>query len=250
MQAEDELRELARRSSQLAKADDWGEEALRVNARIVELRPGAEGALMRLANCQWKTGDGQAAEDAYRQVLSLGKDATHVKIAQRRLGEIGEIRRAAECTSSTEARQQAIWFRDQGAIERARPWFRRAVEVAHDDAERTSAFSAWVSMLRSARQFEAALGLLRESIAAEPSRRSNKASYTALVATLVDLGRLDEAMSEGPQLLKLHPDDPHVLNACGRLFQAVYKQTGNPSFKQRADACFARLAGSPPSTRA
>lgn len=49
-----ELVELMQRSQALVAEGVWEDEAIRVNARIVELQPTADGALMRLARCYFQ----------------------------------------------------------------------------------------------------------------------------------------------------------------------------------------------------
>jgi hypothetical protein len=90
--------------------------------------------------------------------------------------------------------------------------------------------------------------VLKVSIKIDPSRTTNKPSYTVLVATLVDLGHVDRALAEAEPLLRLHPNDAHVLNACGRMFLELSRKKGNPAFARRGHACFA-AAGSIQSAR-
>lgn len=146
---------------------------------------------------------------------------------------------SGSCDCYAEALARGLALRDRGTPGRARHWLRRAYALASLSSEKTAVLAAWSSALRSARQFDEVLKLLERSIRIDPSRQTNVASYTTLVATLVDLDRLGRALSEAEELLREQPRNTHALNACGRLFSVLARKTGDTAMERRAAWCFA-----------
>ncbi|MBM3678449.1 MAG: hypothetical protein FJW96_11290, partial [Actinobacteria bacterium] len=83
-----EIEDLVLRSARLARAGDWGPEALAVNRRLAELAPGSAAVVLRLARCLQHEGEFEAARDAYGRLIELGADERTRRIAQHRLAEI------------------------------------------------------------------------------------------------------------------------------------------------------------------
>jgi tetratricopeptide (TPR) repeat protein len=84
-----EIVALERRALELMKASDFGDEAVRVNAGIVELDPAREAAWTRLGRCHLEQRDFDAAVAALRSALSLNPSNP---IATRLLAEVRKQR--------------------------------------------------------------------------------------------------------------------------------------------------------------
>ena len=201
---------LVKRSDELATAGDWGPEARSVNAKLVEAQPRAAGAWLRLGNCAEAAGDLEDAEHAFRTVLRLQAGERTERAARHRLIGIAERREARLVADPGEARRRATALRDAGRTDAADVWFRHAVDLTEGTEEKIAALAAWASMLRSARDFRRAHDALREAIALDGSRVTNKASFVAWAASLADLGEVAAARNELDRLRSLHRRDPDL----------------------------------------
>ena len=65
-------------------------------------------------------------------------------------------------------------------------------------------------MLRSARDFRRAHEVLREAIALDGSRVTNKATFVSWATSLADLGEVAAARNELDRLRSLHRRDPDL----------------------------------------
>lgn len=205
-----DLVDLVRRSEELAAAGDWGPEARSVNARLVEAQPRAAGAWLRLGNCAEAADDLDEAERAFRTVLRLRPGDKTERIARHRLIAMAELREARRVTDPDAARQRAMKLRDAGRTEAADVWFHRAVDLAAETHEKIAALTAWASMLRGARDFRRAHDVLREAIALDGSRVTNRASFVAWAASLADLGQIAAARNELERLRSLRGRDEYL----------------------------------------
>jgi tetratricopeptide (TPR) repeat protein len=273
----EEIQELIQRAAEQGRAGSFGPEAVAVNERILKINPADVIALLRLARCHTENEDWVAAHEAYRRLLELGAgdaELVHGKLketreraaAQEEANRSAEVRVRAQAEreknrqqrldeeagaigSFVEARTLAIAARDARDYPFALAYHERSIELASKKGDRIGALAAKASTLRKAGRPTDALLTLNQSIELEPSRERNKPSYTSLVATLRDLGELDQARREGESLLQLHPDDSWVLFAVGRVFKGLYERDGNPEFLDRSSAYTRRAAELQPGAR-
>lgn len=80
------LDDLKERAKDLAVKNNWGEEAVEVNRKIIELDSTCSGAYTRLAKCYVKLGDEDTAVKLWEQLLEFDPENT---IAINRLIEHG-----------------------------------------------------------------------------------------------------------------------------------------------------------------
>src|SRR5687768_15459870 len=88
-----QLGQLMKRAEDLALSGEWGDEAVDVNTRILELDDRIAGAYTRLARCFRERGDWLAARTMYEQVLEF--DPSNL-IARNQLGAIRDRLRGQE----------------------------------------------------------------------------------------------------------------------------------------------------------
>lgn len=214
-----------------------------MNRWLTEMAPAAAGAWWRLGICCVEANDFTAARTAFTRVVELEPHTGQGRAAQAKLERIGAPEAAAGCSSTTEALKAATACRARRELTAAMVWNERAVAVAQTTAEETRALAEWAAALRGEREFKKALALLHRSIASQPDKTLNRVSYTVLVATLTDAGRLAEAESVVEGLLAKFPQDPYVLRTAGRTFMALHAKSRDSTYRERADACFARAGG-------
>ena len=230
---------LVLRSQELKDAGDWGAEALDVNRELVERHPDAAAARFRLALCFDEAGDVLAAREAFSRFLERGADGLEARVARRRLAVLEERARAVATPSPHEALARARKHARGGDLDRARVWYERALETARRPHERAQAHTGIASLLRTERRFADALGAAERAVAAQPSRADNMPAYVSLVAILADLRRLESAREEVEKLLAEHRRNRIVNAAAGRVFNELYRRTGEGHYRQKANRCFA-----------
>lgn len=87
------LDDLKEKAKELALKNNWGEEAVKVNKKIIELDSTCSGAYTRLAKCYVKSGDEHTAAELWEELLEFDPNNA---IAVNRLieyGTYGEILR-------------------------------------------------------------------------------------------------------------------------------------------------------------
>ena len=229
---------LVLRSAELAKAGDWGAEALVVNRALVDLHPDAAGARYRLAVCLEEAGDFIAARAAYARFLDRRAEGTEARAARRRLAILRERARAATANSPYQALGHARKHARAGDLDGAMVWYLRAEETAKRPTELAQALTGQATVLRTERRFAEALRTAERAIAAHPSRTDNLPAYASLIAILADLGRLDTAREEADLLLDEVKRNRIANATAGRVYQDLYRRTGNPAHRSKARQCF------------
>ena len=230
---------LARRSDELAEADDWGAEALAVNRELAERGSDAAVARFRLGLCFEEAGDVLAARTAFERFLARRDRGLEARVARRRLAVLEERARAVTVSSVHEALARGRRHARAGRLDRARVWYERAEELARRPAERAQALTCQASVLRVERRFADALRTAERATAAQPSRADNMPAYAILIALLADLGRLDEAAGEVEKLLAEKPRNRIANATAGRVFIELFKRSGDRGHRGRAIRCFA-----------
>lgn len=240
-----ELEQLVAASSRLAKAEDWGAEALRVNRRLAAAAPRSAPVLLRLARCLLEAGRLEDARDAYSRLFELEPDGQTRRIAQHRLAEIRARLGARRVTDPAEALRLAGEATAKGRLEEGAAWFERALALAEDDpaGDEGHVLRTWADALRSAGKPREALQPLRRAAALEPSRRYNAATFVALTTALAEAGEPEEARVEADRLLAAVPDDPAALAAAARAYVALAARRKEPALAARAEELGRAAAG-------
>jgi tetratricopeptide (TPR) repeat protein len=102
MSFDSEIHELRQRAESLALAGEWGEIAIEMNTRMLEIDDRAADAYTRLARCFREQGRLEAARQLYTQVLTF---APKNVIARNNLAKIEkEIGRAGELSGVSSIR--------------------------------------------------------------------------------------------------------------------------------------------------
>jgi tetratricopeptide (TPR) repeat protein len=229
---------LVLRSAELAQAGDWGAEALAVNRALADHHPDAAGARYRLAVCLEEAGDVLAAQAAYDEFLARRAAGREARVARRRVVILRERARAAAQSSVHAALAHGRKHQRAGDLDRALVWFERAEQTAETPKMLAWALTSQASVLRTERRFADALRLAERAVAAQPSRTENLAAYASLIAILADLGRLDTAREEADLLLDEAKRNRIANATAGRVYQDLYRRTGNPAHRAKANRCF------------
>jgi tetratricopeptide (TPR) repeat protein len=236
---EAELASLVRESQRLVKAGDWGPAALAVNAELVGLGGGV-GARRRLALCLEEAGRYEEALAEFERVVADARpDRDDAEDAQRRISIVQAYIDSAKTTSFEAANKRARALRDEAKVNEALIWHERAVELARTPRDQAIALVSWSSTLRPVRRLVEAMDLVSRAIAVDDSRTTNTVAFVEKIAVLNDQGKVQGAVDEAEKLLALHPTDRHVLAVAGRTFMAMAKRSGDDSYRDRANRCFA-----------
>jgi tetratricopeptide (TPR) repeat protein len=139
-----DLQRLLARSDALEASNEWGDEAIEVNERIIELEPQAAHVYNRLAKSYRLASDHRTARSFYERVLDIVTDGPVASIARAGLAGVSEridaeeeAQRVArereatvgEVTDPLEARARGKIAREQGDLELAIRFLRRAVDL-------------------------------------------------------------------------------------------------------------------------
>ncbi len=239
-----ELERLVIASTKLARAEDWGPEALRVNRKLAVAAPGSAPVLLRLARCLVEAGQLEAARDAYSRLFELEPDEQTRRIAQHKLAEIRARLGARRVVDPLEALRLGEEAVTKGKLDEGTAWFERALAlVERDGGDEGAVLRSWAEALRYAGKPREALRPLRRAAALDPSRRGNTATYVALVSTLAEAGEPEEARLEADRLLQAVPTDTAVLAAAAKAYAALAARRKDPATTARAEALRRAAAG-------
>ena len=239
-----ELERLVIASTKLARAEDWGPEALRVNRKLAVAAPGSAPVLLRLARCLVEAGQLEAARDAYSRLFELEPDEQTRRIAQHKLAEIRARLGARRVVDPLEALRLGEEAVTKGKLDEGTAWFERALAlVERDGGDEGAVLRSWAGALRYAGKPREALRPLRRAAALDPSRRGNTATYVALVSTLAEAGEPEEARLEADRLLQAVPTDTAVLAAAAKAYAALAARRKDPATTARAEALRRAAAG-------
>lgn len=239
-----ELERLVVASAKLARADDWGPEALRVNRRLAAAAPDSAPLLLRLARCLVEAGELEAARDAYTRLFELEPDEQTRRIAQHKLAEVRARLGARRVEDPLEALRRGEEAIEKGKHEEGAAWFEQALAlVERDGGDEAAVLRAWAGALRHAGRPREALRPLRRAAALDASRRGNTATYVALVSTLAEAGEPEEARIEADRLLQAVPTDRAVLAAAAKAYAALAARRKDPATTARAEALRRAAAG-------
>lgn len=239
-----ELERLVIASTKLARAEDWGPEALHVNRKLAVAAPGSAPVLLRLARCLVEAGQLEAARDAYSRLFELEPDEQTRRIAQHKLAEIRARLGARRVVDPLEALRLGEEAVTKGKLDEGTAWFERALAlVERDGGDEGAVLRSWAGALRYAGKPREALRPLRRAAALDPSRRGNTATYVALVSTLAEAGEPEEAQLEADRLLQAVPTDTAVLAAAAKAYAALAARRKDPATTARAEALRRAAAG-------
>lgn len=127
------LTQLVRRAERLALAGDWGEEAININTRILELDDRVSGAYTRLARCFREQGNWLGARSRYLQVLSFDRDNVIARnqlcVVERELQDRQYLQLVEQIDDYGEAFSIGVAARRQGDVKLAVAALRRALKI-------------------------------------------------------------------------------------------------------------------------
>lgn len=237
-----ELADLRKQAEALALAGEWGERAIEVNTRMLELDDRAADAYTRLGRCFREQGRLEAAREMYLQVLEFdpqNKIATNSlrrseADLQRQAAEERARRRAEEIQAAlaaagyNELMAVGMSARKRRQYDLAITAFTRAVEL------RPASVYAWNALGGSCRH-SGKLARAQESYRRALALGENPVSLVGLGAVERDLGHYEEAVRLYDAVLLDDPDNAFALNGVG----GVYTDMGN---LQEAEDCFQRAS--------
>ncbi len=227
----DELRDLVRRAEALALADTWGDEAIRLNTRILELDDRVAGAYTRLARCFKGQGNWLAARSMYRQVLAFDPSnriaSNQLAVVEEELKGLQDLELVAEIQDHYEALSIGVAARRQGNAPLAVAALRRAVELDPTGHALTALGAAY----RSNGQLTEAEAAYRRAIKVS----DHAAPRVGLAAVYADRGRLTKAHELYWRVVRADDRNVYALNGLG----AVLLKRGR---LEQAERCFARSA--------
>src|SRR5215475_6777775 len=203
MSSDSELHDLRRRPESLALSGEWGETAIKINTRMLEIDDRAADAYTRLARCFREQGRLRTAREMYTQILTFDSNNVIsrnnlVKI-EKEIGRAGELSGVLSIGSFDEAFAVAVAARKRKRYALAIAALSKAVELRHGSVHAWNALGAAyrhkgaLDQARSA--YEHALGLSR-----------NVVSLIGLAAVARDLYDVDKALDLYTEVLRGDPD--------------------------------------------
>jgi tetratricopeptide (TPR) repeat protein len=227
----DELRLLVKQAEALASEGNWGDEAIGVNTRILELDDRLAGVYTRLARCFREQGNWLAACSMYQQVLvfdSTNRIATNqLANLEERLKDLEGIELIAEINDYREALSIGVAARRQGNAVLAIAALNHAVVLDPT----LYALTALGAAYRLNRQLTEAESTYRRAIEMQDSA----AARIGLAAVYTDQHRLRDAHSLYWRVLRDDGHNVYALNGLG----AVLVKRGR---LEQAECCFIRSA--------
>ena len=235
-----QLADLRKQAEALALAGEWGERAIEINTRMLELDDRAADAYTRLGRCFREQGRLEAAREMYLQVLEFdpqNKIATNSlrrieADLQRRAADERARRRAEEIQTAlaaagyNELMAVGVSARKRRQYDLAIAAFTRAVEL------RPASVYAW-NALGATYRHSGKLARAQESYRRALALGENPVSLVGLGAVERDLRNYDEAVRIYDTVLLDNPDDAFALNGIG----GVYADMGK---LREAEDCFKR----------
>ena len=210
----DPLRALVSEARRLRGQENWGEEAIDANTRILAEDPANVAALNRRARCYRERMNFIAAEEDYRRALDLSPGNENIEKAlqkieenvceerdyERRIDEVRSIRNFAEAYAIGRSCKDKSPARRRIAVEAFRQAFRL-------DGNKLGVLIELAALHRSLRQRDEA-----ERIYAWILRREhNSAAKVGLAALYKDRKRLRDGLKLCDEVLAEEPRNPYAL---------------------------------------
>jgi tetratricopeptide (TPR) repeat protein len=232
MRSDSEVDDLRRSAESLAHLGDWGESAIQINTRILEIDDRAADAYLRLARCFREQGRFAAALEMYTQVLTFDSknrlarnNAAKMEIE---VGRADELSRVAAIESFDEAFAVGVGARRRKRHALAVAALSKAVELRPGSIHAWNALGAAYrhkgEVDRSRSAYEHALALAR-----------NVVSLIGLAAIARDQADQESAIGLYAEVLRAEPDQAYALNGLG----GVYADMGHWG---EAEECFSRAS--------
>lgn len=234
------LANLRKQAEALALAGEWGERAIEINTRMLELDDRAADAYTRLGRCFREQDRLDAAKEMYLQVLEFdpqNKIATNslrrIQEALQRQAAEERVRRRAEEIQAALAAAGYNELMAVGMSARKRRQYDLAIAALSRAVElRPASVYAWNALGGSYRH-SGKLARAQESYRRALALGENPASLVGLGAVERDLGHYEEAVRLYDTVLLNNPDDAFALNGIG----GVYTDMGK---LREAEDCFQR----------
>jgi tetratricopeptide (TPR) repeat protein len=232
MASDSEIHDLRRRAESLALAGEWGNTAIEINRRILEIDDHAAGAYTRLARCFREQGRLAAAREMYTQVLAFDPQnriaRNNLAKIEKEIGRADELSGVSSLGSFDEAFAVGVAARKRTRYALAIAALLRAVEL------RPESVHAW-NALGAAYRHKGALDQARSAYEHALGVARNVVTLIGLAAVMRDLCEHDKAMALYTDVLRGAPDHAYALNGLG----GVYTDIGRLG---KAEECFRRAS--------
>ncbi|MGH8065303.1 MAG: tetratricopeptide repeat protein [Candidatus Entotheonellia bacterium] len=232
MSSDSELSDIRQRAQSLALAGDWGETAIQLNTRMLEIDDRAADAYTRLARCFREQGRLSAAREMYTQVLTFDSGnliaRNNLAKIEKEIGQGDELSGIASIGLFDEAFAVGVGARRRKRYALAIAALSRAVEL------RPGSVHAW-NALGAAHRHRGDLDPARSAYERALALARNVVSLIGLAAVAPDLRDHERAIDLYTEVLRGEPDQAYALNGLG----GVYTDMGR---LDEAEQCFRRAS--------
>lgn len=225
MDPDNSEKELARRSDAFIDQADFGQNALDVNSRLVELKPSDAMYWSRLGCCYESADRLEDAKRAFERALRIDPNRTVPRTHLKAIGVWLEAKTQVEAIfregGEAGLRQFVNSIKDSPDIQLRLEGRKKLLEVTEG--------SAWdlVGLAREVGRtgaHERALGLYRKAYTSDPEVRA--AAFVGAAAVLRRMGRLRRAEELCQRVLNADPHDEYALNTLGAILKDQKRDEG------------------------
>lgn len=209
------LRKLEADALRFRKMEDWGDNALRANARILDVDPHNFAALVRSARCYREVGKLSAAKDTYLRALELAPENKNVLKAVEEIEEDERkqceqrqyIKKINSVESFGEAYRIAELYKDKAPAKRriAIEAFRQAFRI---DRRRTGVLIELAAVHRTMRQRDEAQRIYEWILERDHEHPMAK---VGLAAVYKDQKKCRDGLRLCNEVLSKEPHNPYAL---------------------------------------
>jgi tetratricopeptide (TPR) repeat protein len=209
------LKRLEADALRFRRMEDWGEDALRANARILDVDPHNFAALVRSARCYREMGNLSVARETYLRALELAPGNNNVRKALEEIEEGGRKQRELEkyiekiCSmkSFNEVYKIAKTYKDKALPQRriAVEAFKQAFRL---DRRRTGILIELAAVQRTMRQRDEAQRIYEWILKRDDEHSIAK---VGLAAIYKDRKRLRDGLKLCDEVLVKDPHNPYAL---------------------------------------
>lgn len=209
------LKRLEAEALRFRRMEDWGEDALRANARILDVDPYNFAALVRSARCYREIGNLSTARETYLRALKLAPENKNVRKAVEEIEEDSRKQREQEkyikkihsMKSFEEACRIAKSYKNKGLPQRriAVEAFRRAFKL---DRRRTDILIELAAVHRTMRQRDEAQRIYEWILKRD---KEHSIAKVGLAAIYKDKKRLRDGLKLCDEVLAKEPRNSYAL---------------------------------------
>ena len=209
------LKRLEAEALRLRRMEDWGEDALRANTRILEVDPSNFAAIVRSGRCCREMGNLSTARETYLRALKLAPENKYVRKAVEEIEEVDREHREQEkyiekihaMRRFEDVYKIAKSYKDKSPPKRriAIEAFRQAFKL---DRRRTDILIELAAVHRTLRQRDEAERIYEWILKRDKERSIAK---VGLAAIYKDRKRLREGLQLCDEVLAREPRNPYAL---------------------------------------